>query len=290
MDDDTVRTDADDPETVRIGKKKSKKLDPALYRSKIGPYDIQRILGAGGMGVVYGAVSPTGEEVAVKVLNTRDPEFAVRFQRESKIQIASDHVVQVYGSGEEAGVPYIVFELLRGKPLTELVEEGPTAPARAVDIGLQALAGLSAVHAAGIVHRDIKPANLFLTDDGTLKLLDFGIAMIAQVTSRLTQSGGVIGTPSYLSPEQACGDPDIDETTDLWSLGVVLYELLSGETPFARDNAIATLLAIVREPMTPLRDVAPDVPIDLAMIVDRALEKQRSKRWRSAMELSAALE
>jgi tetratricopeptide (TPR) repeat protein len=287
--DDTVRTDANETETVRVEEKKRKKDGAALHRKRIGPYQLLRVLGAGGMGVVYAAQGAEGREVAVKVLNTRDPEFTKRFAREAKIRIDSAHVVQVLGSGEEGGVPYIVFELLEGQPVAEVAGEGPIAPARAVEIGFQALAGLAAVHAAGIVHRDVKPANLFLCADGTVKLLDFGIAMIAQVTSRLTQSGGVIGTPSYLSPEQACGDPDIDETTDLWSLGVVLYELLSGETPFHRNTPIATLLAIVRDPVVPLRDLAPDVPRDLAMIVERALEKERSKRWRSAIEFMSAL-
>ncbi len=296
--DHTVKRSAEDLETIRMDggeppppKKNKERLADLPRRSRIGPYDVRRILGAGGMGVVYEAVGEDGRSVAVKLLNTRDPEFARRFEREAKIRIESKHVVRVEGSGtDEHGVPYIVFELLEGQSITEVVDAGPAPPARVVDIGLQALLGLSAVHAAGIIHRDIKPANLFLTGEDTLKLLDFGIAMVAQATTKITQSGGVIGTPAYLSPEQAFGSADIDESTDLWSLGVVLYELLAGGTPFARDTAIATLLAIVREPHLPLRERAPETPVELAAVVERALEKEPSKRWRSAGDFIAALE
>ena len=278
--DHTVQKDGGDLDTLRVERiKEQVEVPPSAWSGpqQIGPYRVNRVLGSGGMGIVYAALDESGREVAVKMLNTRDPEFAKRFAREAKIRVESKHVVRVFGSGtDERGSPYIVFELLEGRTLADVVDDGPVAPSSVVDIGVQVLSGLATVHSSGVVHRDIKPANLFVTEDSTVKLLDFGIAMVAQASSKITQSGGVIGTPSYLSPEQAVGDQDIDETTDLWSLGVVLYELLSGKTPFGRQTAIATLLAIVREPMVPLRDVAPDVPLDLATIIEQALEKERA--------------
>lgn len=266
------------------------KLRNVPRRSRVGPYDVRRVLGAGGMGLVYAARAPSGEMVAVKVLNSRDPEFVRRFRREAKIRIDAPNVVEVKAAGEdEQGLPYIVFELLDGASVSELLKQGPRPPREAVDIATQALIGLAAAHAAGVIHRDVKPANLFKTAGGTVKLLDFGIAMVAQATTKITKSGGLIGTPAYLSPEQAIGDSDVDESTDLWSVGAVLYELLSGRTPFERATAVATLLAIVREELVPLREVAPDVPADLAAVVERALRKDRAERWRSARDFIAAL-
>src|SRR5690606_25877249 len=191
------------------------------------------------MGVVYRASGPEGH-VALKVLRgdpRRATELQRRFEQEGRLRIAHPNVVRTLGSGACDDGAWIAFELLEGRSLAEhLAERGRLSLDEAVSLARQAASGLSAAHAAGVVHRDLKPSNLFVTDDGSLKIVDFGIARVTDRDTRLTATGHLIGTAAYLSPEQARGDARVGPASDVWSLGVVLYETLAGRNPFDRGS------------------------------------------------------
>ena len=260
-------------------------------RRNIGPYRIEHVLGRGGMGVVYQGVGPDGAQVAIKLIREPSEEGLLRFEREARIRIDHPHVVKLLDTGrDEDGSPYIVFELLRGESLRMRLKRGRLGPAQAVNLGTQLCRGLAAAHAVGIIHRDLKPANVHCCDDGTYKILDFGLALRSDAETQLvTIDRAGMGTPSYLSPEQARGDRDIDRRTDVWSLGVVLYEALSGHKPFERDAALGTMLAIVLEDAERLSTANPSVPSELGAVVDRCLHKSRERRWSTALEIEEAL-
>jgi serine/threonine-protein kinase len=274
-----------------------------------GRYQLLRLLGEGGMGVVYEARhSGTGRRCAVKVIGTealaKSPDSVARFQREAMASgaIESQHIAQVLDTGVDAasGSPYIVMELLVGEDLdATLARTGPLPPDVALRIVGQACIGLEKAHAAGIVHRDIKPANLFLSrQDGALvtKILDFGIAKVMKdplggtEAHSLTRSGSLLGSPLYMSPEQALGQKTIDHRTDVWSLGVVLYEALSGVTPHATDETLGVLIMkICGQPPPPVQLRAPWVSPEVAEVVHRALATDPSARWASAADMLAAI-
>ncbi len=261
-------------------------------------YRLDRRIATGGMGEVWQATdSVLGREVAVKVLKREyadDPTFRSRFETEARNAAALHHpnVAAVFDfgerlSGERSGPPqpYLVMELVRGQPLSALLRGGePMPPDTAADLVGQAADGIAAAHALGIVHRDVKPANLLVTPDGTVKITDFGIARAADAVA-LTQTGQVIGTPQYLSPEQAQGKP-ATEASDIYSLGVVLYECLAGRRPFGADSAIATALSHLRDEPPPLPD---DVPAHLRETVAVALAKDPAARFISAAAFATAL-
>ncbi|MCC6623925.1 MAG: protein kinase [Deltaproteobacteria bacterium] len=260
--------------------------------SGIGPYRFEGKLGSGASGVVYRAVDAAGRRAAVKVLHghVEDPAMRERFRREAQLAIDHPNVVKILGAGFGDGdVPYIAFELLDGESLEQHLARRRPMPLEVVRLGRQACAGLAAAHAKGVVHRDLKPANLFLTRDGTLKLLDFGVALATARTTRLTQAEAIMGTPAYLSPEQARGLRDLDARTDVWALGAILYEALSGRIPFARDTVFATLVAIRKDEVPPLASLVPGLPPGLVSAIERALVKDRAGRWASVTELDAAL-
>jgi tetratricopeptide (TPR) repeat protein len=269
--------------------------DPHIGRT-IGGFHLTGVLGKGGMGVVYRAAAADGRPAAVKLMLQAQfdgPEILLRFQREARIRIEHPNICQVLGAGtDEHGTPFIAFELLEGEGLDRRLERGPLSPAETVELGLQVCRGLAAAHDAGVIHRDLKPSNLFLCADGTVKLFDFGIALLwtGEQATRLTVAGTVIGTPSYLSPEQARGETVIDARTDVWSLGVLLYEALSGRRPFDRESVLATTVAVLVDPVTPLAACAPEVPPGLAAVVEHALAKSKAGRWRSALAFAEALE
>ena len=210
-------------------------------QSVAGRYDVERTLGGGGMAVVYLARDlELGRPVAVKVLAENvagDPDLRERFVREARLagRLSHPNVVRVYDAGEEDGRPFIVMECVEGESLAETVRrEGRLDPDRVAELGVQACAGLEHAHRAGLVHRDIKPANLLVTEDGTLKVADFGIAHAIGGT-RVTAVGTVLGTVAYLSPEQAFGEP-VTPASDLYSLGACLYELIAGQPPFGYET------------------------------------------------------
>ena len=262
-------------------------------RSRVGPFDLADLLGRGGMGSVHRGVSPDGQQVAVKLLSMANlrsgPEIA-RFERESTIRIDHPNVVRVIDAGvEEDGLPWIAFELLVGEVLSDHLDRVTPSVRRSVAIALDAARGLEAAHAAGVIHRDLKPSNLFLCSDGTLKLIDFGIALLSGGETRLTATGRVLGTPAYLSPEQARGAQTVGPTTDIWSLGAVLYELLVGRCPFERPSPLATMLAVMVEAAPPVQLLAPQVPRTLGDLVARCLEKDPALRFPTATSLATAI-
>jgi eukaryotic-like serine/threonine-protein kinase len=283
-----------------------------------GKYKLVRLLGRGGMGEVHEATHKgTGRRVALKLLtNTslpgdeedseRHEEVIARFAREARAagQINSPHVVEVLDAGvdDTTKQPFMVMEYLTGEDLQRVLKRtGPLPVQTALRITAQALSGLSRAHEAGVVHRDIKPANLFLArnDHGlTMKVVDFGIARVegkndgqGDITQDLTRTGSMLGSPTYMSPEQARGLRQIDARADLWSLGIVLYKMLTGRTPHERgDGGLGELLiAICCVPAPPVQDFAPWVPAEAAEVVQRALAIDVKHRFDSADQMLAAV-
>ncbi|HVJ17096.1 MAG TPA: serine/threonine-protein kinase [Polyangiaceae bacterium] len=250
--------------------------DPMVGTTIADKYELVRLVGLGGMGAVYeGRNAATLKRVAVKILNSpelaQSPQVVKRFFREARASsvIESDHVVQVFDSGTDpnTGHPYMVMELLNGQDLEHTLQHyGALAPLPAAKLVLQAATGLAKAHEQGIVHRDIKPANLYLTnrENGELviKILDFGIAKVkmealSETASGMTREGSMLGTPLYMSPEQAKGSTQIDARSDVWSLGVVLYELLCGTLPYADASSLGELMVhIITSDIPLLQDKA----------------------------------
>jgi len=272
-----------------------------------GKYRVLRVIGEGGMGVVAEAVHvELDERVALKFLRPEmltAPDVVARFDREARsaVKLKSDHVARVTDVGKtDAGVPYMVMEYLDGKDLGDtLSERGPLPITEAVEYIIQACEGIGEAHARGIVHRDVKPENLFLVqrDDGwrSVKVLDFGISKAVLVgTSSVnvasSQTTSIMGSPYYMSPEQLRSTKSVDHRADVWSLGVVLFELLTGTMPFDETLEFTELVAMILEsPQRRLRAYRPDAPPQLEAVVDRALEKDRARRFQSTAELAVAL-
>jgi TolB-like protein len=275
--------------------------------TRVGPYEILSPLGAGGMGEVYRARDARlGRDVAVKVLPeelARDPDRLRRFEQEARAAGALNHpnVLVVYDTGTHAGASYLVLELLEGETLRERLRDGPLPLPKAVDHGVQIARGLAAAHDRGIVHRDLKPENLFVTRDGQVKILDFGLAKLAPPAAgglaseapTRTSPGIVLGTAGYMAPEQVRGE-EVGPAADVFALGAVLYEMLSGRRAFQRDTGVQTLNAILVEEPPPLAARTRDLPPALERIVRHCLEKRPEDRFQStrdlAFDLSAALE
>jgi serine/threonine protein kinase len=266
-----------------------------------GRYRVEALLGAGGMGLVYRAThTRLRKDLAIKVLRergTRDPNATARFQREaeSASAIGNAHIVDVSDFGTlPDGSTYFVMEYLQGVDLIRTMEaEGCMPVGRACGIAIQLCQALGAAHEAGIVHRDLKPENVFLIErDGNpdfVKVLDFGIAKVAHGPSRLTREADFLGTPHYMSPEQ-CEGLDIDHRTDIYALGVLLYEMVAARVPHDADTTMALLHKHVYERPTPIELYVPDIPLAFKRIVGRCLEKKPERRYQSMSELQADLE
>jgi serine/threonine protein kinase len=266
---------------------------PLSSGAKLGPYEIVSVLGAGGMGVVYRARDPRlGRDVALKVLPddvAGDAERLERFEHEARAAAALNHlnIAAVYDVGREGPVRYVVHELLEGETLRERLRRGRLGPREALDTAAQAARGLGAAHAKGIVHRDVKPENLFVTREGLVKVLDFGLAKVrppaettAPTAAALTQPGDVLGTVSYMSPEQLRGAASVDARSDVFSLGVLLYELASGRRPFDAPSAAETASRILSAEPPELDDGrAGGVTSETRAILRRALQKEPEARW-----------
>ncbi|MFL6203504.1 MAG: protein kinase domain-containing protein [Thermoanaerobaculia bacterium] len=266
--------------------------DPMIGR-EVDQYRIVGQLGGGGMGVVYKAEDGRLQRtVALKFLPpalTRDPVSKSRFLQEARAASALDHpnVCTVYDVGEiDEGQLYLAMPAYDGETVQQKIERGPLAVEEAVDIARQAAQGLAKAHRQGIVHRDIKPANLMVTGDGIVKILDFGLAKLAGAAG-LTRTGLRVGTPAYMSPEQARGE--VDHRTDLWSLGVVLYEMLAGQAPFQAESDPRVVHAVLNHEPAPLRRWRPDAPAGLERIVNGLLRKKLADRYPSAESVLADL-
>jgi Tol biopolymer transport system component/tRNA A-37 threonylcarbamoyl transferase component Bud32 len=269
----------------------------------LGPYEIIKLLGSGGMGEVYRARdSRLRRDVAIKVLPrdyARDPELLKRLSREARAvgQLNHPNIVAVYDVGSEDGGEYVVMELLEGETLgRKLLESGPLSARKTLDYAVQIARGLAAAHEKNIIHRDLKPENIFITRESRLKILDFGLAHqlpsendLGKLSSKLTTPGTTMGTAAYMSPEQARGLP-VDHRTDLFSFGVVLYEMLSGRLPFDAPTALETMYAILNGEPPDLRELVPGLPPVLYRVVAHCLEKSPDKRFQSANDLIFDLE
>jgi TolB-like protein/Tfp pilus assembly protein PilF len=268
--------------------------------ARLGPYRIVALLGAGGMGTVYLAQDPRlGREVAIKVLSRHAPADPVqlrRFEQEARAASALNHpnLLAVFDVGDQDGIPYVVTELLEGETLEERLRRAPLPLREALECARQLADGLAAAHAKGFVHRDLKPANVFLTRDGRVKILDFGLAKrtalaeAAGLAEGATRPGVVVGTAAYMSPEQVRGQP-VDTRSDLFSLGAVLYEMLSGHRAFAGPSAVETMSAILTFEPPDLSRLAGVAPPAVERLVRACLRKGRDERIQSAAELAAAL-
>ncbi len=257
-------------------------------------YTVESRIGSGGMADVYCAQdAQLGRRVALKVLHRRfaaDQEFVERFRREASSAAGLQHpnVVQVFDRGELDGTYYIAMEFLEGRTLKQLVvEEGPLEPARAIDITIQVLRAARFAHKRGIIHRDIKPHNVIVDGEGRVKVTDFGIARAG--ASDMTETGAIMGTAAYLSPEQAQGH-SVSASSDLYSVGILLYELLTGRVPFDAESAVTIALKQVSEEPAPPRALNPAVSPELEDVVLRALQKDPSRRFVDADDFVAALE
>jgi serine/threonine protein kinase len=262
---------------------------------------IKRVMAEGGMATVYEAVhAKLGHRVAIKLLARHllsKPDVVERFEREARAaaRLESTHVVRVIDVDvAEDGRPYIVMEYLEGRDLeTELRARGQLPIGDAVAYVLEAAAAVSVAHKAGVVHRDLKPANIFLAQEGArrvVKVLDFGISKVSspnEVSATSTQT--MLGTPLYMSPEQVRSARDVDGRADIWSLGVVLYETITGQLPFLREDASGVIAAIVSDPITPIAQLRPEIPPPLAAAIMKSLEKDRNARFRFIEEFAAAL-
>jgi eukaryotic-like serine/threonine-protein kinase len=255
-----------------------------------GRYRIERPLGHGGMATVYlGHDTELERPVAIKLLAENlagDEEFRRRFVREAKLaaRLSDPNVVSIYDAGEDDGRPYIVMEHVDGETLADLLaRRGRLPPDEARELAAQAASGLAHAHAAGLVHRDVKPQNLILRRDGTVKIADFGIARAAAETTSLTMAGTVLGTAAYLAPEQALGEK-VTAAADVYSLGAVLYELLTGRPPFQFESLADLADQQQRMEITPVRELAPDVPPELEDVVMRCLARNPAYRPASAGE------
>src|SRR6201982_495627 len=280
---------------------------PIAVGQKIGPYELVGQIGAGGMGVVYKARDPRlGREVAIKVLPTSfsaDADRLQRFAQEARAAAALNHpnILAIYDIGESNGAPFVVSELLEGETLRQRLRSGALSTRKAVEYALQIARGLAAAHDKGIVHRDLKPENLFLTHDGRVKILDFGLAKLtlpdagqresddAPTLPVATDPGLVMGTVGYMSPEQVRGKP-ADHRSDLFALGAILYEMLTGKRAFHGESPADTMSAILKDDPPELSETGRNVPPALARIVNHCLEKSPAQRFQSASDVAFALE
>ena len=271
--------------------------------ARIGPYEIVAPLGSGGMGEVYRARDPKlHREVAVKILQelfAADPERRQRFEREAQTVAALNHpgIVTVYSVESAGDLLFVTMELVEGKPLSDLIPAGGMSIAQILKLAIPLTDAVSAAHQRGITHRDLKPANVMVTDEGRVKVLDFGLAKLKEPeaeaaslpTQALTGEGRIVGTVAYMSPEQAEGKP-IDHRTDVFSLGIILYEMATGQRPFKGDTSASTVASILRDAPASVTELKPQMPRDLARIVKRCLVTDPEHRYQTVKDLRNDLE
>jgi tRNA A-37 threonylcarbamoyl transferase component Bud32/pimeloyl-ACP methyl ester carboxylesterase len=271
---------------------------PLASGARLGPYEILAPIGAGAMGEVHRARDTRlGRDVAIKVIasmHARDEERIARFEQEARAAGALSHanVCAVYDVGVHESSPFVVMELLEGESLRATIDRAPITTRRALDLAAQIAEGLSAAHGKGIVHRDLKPENVFVGSDGHVKVLDFGVAKLMHAeasddpsaTITMTEPGLVLGTSAYMAPEQASG-AHVDARADLFALGIVLFEMLTGQRPFVGVTPLAMMHAILRDEPKPLAALLPDAPPELARIIRRSLAKDPDRRIQTAKDV-----
>src|SRR5919205_508560 len=255
-----------------------------------GRFRLDEKIGSGGMSTVYRAFDPTLERwVAIKLMHrdiSSDPDQLERFRREARAvaRLNHPHVVTVIDAGEDDGAPYIVFEYVEGETLKERIRRlGRLPVSEAVAYAIEIGRALECAHASRLVHRDVKPQNVLIDPDGRAKVTDFGIARSLEAQG-LTATGRVLGTTDYVSPEQALGY-EVTEQSDVYSLGIVLYEMLTGEIPFKADTQVAVAMRHVREPLPDVQRLRPEISAALAAVIERATAKETRNRYRTAAEM-----
>lgn len=265
----------------------------SLANMRLGPYLLAEVIGRGGAAAVYRAHQVSlGRDVAIKVLHrSADPQFAARFAREARAiaQLQHPNILPVYDFGEEGELQYLVMRYVEGgRTLRDLLASGPLEPAQALRLIARLLDALHYAHGRGIVHRDIKPGNVLLPEPDWPLLADFGIARFGGEASQLTMTGQTIGTPDYIAPEQATGQP-VDARADIYSTGVMLYEMLVGRTPFRGESALAVVLQHIQQPPPAPRLFNPALPAALEPVLLKALAKDPNERFQTAAELAEVL-
>ena len=272
---------------------------------QLGPYEIEAPIGAGGMGEVFRARDTRlGREVAIKVLASllaKDPDRLRRFEQEARAASLLNHpnILNVHDIGTQGEIPYVVYELLEGENLRSRMHSTSVSPKKAIDHALQVARGLAAAHEKGIVHRDLKPENLFITRDGHIKILDFGLAKLTQPldsgsasnlqTAAGTEAGVIMGTVGYMSPEQVRGQA-VDHRSDIFSFGAILYEMLNGQRAFQGDSTVETMNAILKTDPPEVRVSSGPTSPAVDRVVKHCLEKNPDDRFQSAHDLAFALE
>jgi serine/threonine protein kinase len=274
--------------------------------TRLAGYEIQSLIGQGGMGEVYRARDPKlKRDIAIKVLpetTAADPERRARFEREAQSIAALNHpnIVTIHSVEEADGVLFLTMEYVEGRPLSDLMVKGGLRLPQILDVAVPLADAISAAHQKGITHRDLKPANVMVTADCRVKVLDFGLAKLMEAspvemgvtglpTSPLTGEGRIVGTVAYMSPEQAEGKP-LDHRSDLFSFGVMLFELVTGERPFKGDTSVSVISSIIKDTPASVTDLRPTVPRDLSRIVRRCLVKDADHRYQTAKDLRNELE
>lgn len=269
----------------------------AQVASKFGRYEIKAELGRGGMATVYKAYDPTFQrEVAIKVLPAEflhEPQFRERFMREARLVALLEHpaIIPVYDFGEQDNQPYIVMRLMGGGSLADRIHKGPLPVPSVVQILNNLAPALDAAHARGIVHRDLKPANILFDDYGNPFISDFGIAHITQSASSFTLTGnGIIGTPAYMSLEQIQGDKDLDGRSDIYAMGVILFQMLTGTMPYHSDTPAKVMIQHLMDPIPSPRATKADVPPMFDAVISHAMAKDRTQRFAKASEMATLVQ
>ena len=276
----------------------------SLLGQQLGSYQILSLLGTGGMGVVYKARDTRlKRSVAIKVLpadQVSDPERKRRFIQEARAASALNHpnIITIHDIGSEGGIDFIVMEYVAGKTLDQLIPRKGLRLNETLKLAIQMADALAKAHSAGIIHRDLKPTNVMVTDDGLVKVLDFGLAKLTEVesdegatrtTQLQTEEGTIVGTVSYMSPEQAEGKK-VDARSDIFSFGAVLYEMVTGQKAFQGDSKMSTLTAVLKQEPKPISQLVPAIPRDLEKIINRCLRKDPGRRFQHMDDLKVELE
>jgi len=269
---------------------------PVTPGENIGPYRVIEQLGSGGMATVYKAYHPALDRyVAIKIMHPAfkaNPQFFERFQREARVvaRLEHAHIIPVYDFNEHHGEPYLVMRFIEGDTLKPKMENGPLPPAEILHLIRPVCQALAYAHQQGVLHRDIKPSNIMISQDGNVFLSDFGLARMVQAGESTLSQDMMVGTPQYISPEQAQGLSELDGRTDIYSLGVVLFEMLTGQVPFSADTPFATIHDHIYAPLPLPSTINPDIDPAVERTLLKALAKDPADRFATADELLASLE